>query len=65
MLIHAKVLLQYDGEMNLAKAIGSSRSDSGNCIGTYNKDSFLNSILYDLEFPDGVIKQYAANAIAE
>ena len=26
---------------------------------------FLNSIIYDVEFPDGQVKEYAANIIAE
>ena len=64
-LVHAKVLLPHDSEMQSAKVIGSSRSDSGGSTDTYYKDPFLNLILYDLEFPDSVVKQYAANNIAD
>ena len=34
-------------------------------IGDHNKNPILNTILYDVEFPDGAIKPYAANTIAE
>ena len=63
-LIYAEAKLPHDGRMQLAKVIGHSRSDSGEYKGTYNNNPLLDSILYHLEFPDGVIKQYAANTIA-
>ena len=37
----------------------------GQVIGTYDYNPFLNSIIYDVEFPDGQVKEYAANIIAE
>ena len=33
--------------------------------GTYDNNPYLNSIIYDVEFPDGQVKEYAANIIAE
>ena len=33
--------------------------------GTYDDNPFLNTIIYDVEFPDGQVKDYAANVIAE
>ena len=32
---------------------------------SYNENPLLNSIIYDVEFPDGQIKEYAANVIAQ
>ena len=37
----------------------------GQVTGTYDSNPYLNSIIYDVEFPDGQVKEYAANIIAE
>ena len=37
----------------------------GQVTGTYDNNPYLTSIIYDVEFPDGQVKQYAANIIAE
>ena len=34
-------------------------------MGKYHENPILNSIIYDVEFPDGHIKEYAANILAE
>ena len=34
-------------------------------IGNHNKNPLLNTLVYDVEFPDGALKKYAANVIAE
>jgi hypothetical protein len=34
-------------------------------IGTFNDNLILNTIVYEVEFPDGAVKEYAANVIAE
>ena len=39
--------------------------DEYNVIGTYCHDPMLNSMVYDVEFPDGEIKKYSANIIAQ
>ena len=33
--------------------------------GVYDENPFLNSIVYDVEFPDGEVQEYSANLIAE
>ena len=33
--------------------------------GKYDDNSSLNSMIYDLEFSDGTVKEYNANIIAE
>ena len=33
--------------------------------GTYHDNPFLNTITYNVEFPDGHVKEYGANIIAE
>ena len=34
-------------------------------IGDWNEEPILNTALYDVEFPDGAVKPYGANVIAE
>ena len=34
-------------------------------VGNYNPDPFLNSIIYDVEFPDGTVKEYVAKIISQ
>jgi hypothetical protein len=65
LLIHAEVLLPQGEDIKSAKVKGRSKDKSGSTIGSYDPNPLLNSIIYDVEFPDGVVKQYAANTIAE
>ena len=37
----------------------------GSVIGNYNDNTFLNTMVYDVEFSDSTIREYAANIIAE
>ena len=34
-------------------------------VGTYSYNPVLNTLMYDVEFPDGATKPYATNMIAE
>ena len=65
LLIHAEVLLPQGEDLQSAKVKRRSKDNDGTTIGTYDPNPILNSIIYDVEFPDGVVKQYAANTIAE
>ena len=65
MLIHAEVLLPQGENLQSAKVQGRSKDLDGNAIGSFDDNPLLNSIIYDVEFPDGAVKQYAANTIAE
>ena len=49
----------------MAKVIQRSLGRDGFILGTYDDNPSLNSIVYDVEFPDGTIREYAANVIAE
>ena len=54
------------GERNAhAKNIGRSKDADGNINGTYDLNPFANTMVYEVQFPDGQIKEYAANVIAE
>ena len=64
-LVHAEVALPQGEEMQPARVVGHSRDIDGNVIGTHDDNPILNTIVYDVEFPDGMIRQYSANVIAE
>ena len=48
----------------MAKVVRRSIDRDGNIIGDLDKTPSLHSLVYDIDFPDGTVKQYAANAIA-
>ena len=64
-LIHAELQLPHRDKMDLAKVIGRSIGPDGKTTGTYNDQPQLNTVIYDVEFEDGEVKEYAANVIAE
>ena len=64
-LIHMDLQLPHHDTMKLAKVIGRSIGPDGTTAGTYDSHPRLNTIIYDREFDDGEIKEYAANFIAE
>ena len=49
----------------MAKVLRCSIDPDGNIIGTFDENPNLNTLIYDVKFPDGAFKQYAANVIAE
>ena len=49
----------------MGKVIHRVVDEHGNIIGTYNDNPILNSHLYEVEFPDGEVKELAANVLAE
>ena len=38
--------------------------DAGNLIGDHNKIPYLNTVVYEVEFDDGRVREYGANIIA-
>jgi hypothetical protein len=64
-LINAEVQLQHEEEMVLGKVKQRALGPDGTTVGTYDENPYLNSIVYEVEFPDGQVKEYAANLIAE
>ena len=63
-LINAEVLLPIgDGEA-IAKVVQCAVDLEGKLIGEYNKNHILNTLRYMCKFPDGTVKEFAANMIA-
>eukprot|EP00957_Ditylum_brightwellii_P097441 7421238-Ditylum_brightwellii.AAC.1 len=51
--------------MSVAKVARQALGPDNHVVGCYDENPFLNSIVYEAEFPDGQVKEYAANFIAE
>lgn len=64
-LINAELQLPQGEKLQSAKVIGRSKDIDGNIIGTYDHNPILNTMIYDVEFPDGAVREYSANVIAE
>ena len=64
-IINAEVMIQNGDEMVMEKVTRRSFDADGRTTGTYHDNPFLNTITYDIEFPDGQVKEYGANIIAE
>ena len=64
-LIHAEVLLPHNDEMRKGIVKGRHANINGEVIGQFDVNPLLNNMIYDAEFADGTIKEYAANVIAQ
>ena len=64
-LISAEVLLPQGEEKQLAKVLRRSVNRDDKTIGQHHKNHLLNTLVYDIEFPDSDVKKYSANIIAE
>mgnify|MGYP007008190322 CR=1 FL=1 len=64
-LINTEVQLHLGENMTNAKVRKRTLGPNGKATGTYDDNPMLNSIVYDVEFPDGQVKEYSANTIAE
>ena len=51
--------------MTQANVKGRSNGIGGGHLGTYDPNQIRNSIIYDVEFPDGEIRPYSANIIVD
>ena len=57
--------LQIDSEVKKGKVVRRATGPDGKVTGTHEDNPILNTVLYDVEFPDGQVREYAANVIAE
>ena len=64
-LINAEVLLPHQDKTSHATVMGRTKDIDGNTTGRHDANPLLNTAVYDVLFPDGAVKQYAANTIAE
>ena len=64
-LIQAEVQLPHNDEMVTGTVIGIATDSDGTAKGRESDHPLLDTQVYDVMFPDGTIKPYAANIIAE
>ena len=64
-IINAEVQLQLGEDVSLGKVVRRALGPDGVTTGSYADNPMLNSIVYEVEFPDGQTREYAANTIAE
>jgi hypothetical protein len=63
-LINVEVLLPHDDGKALARVVKRVVGSDGQLLGEYSDNLLLNSLIYECEFDDGTVKEYAANTIA-
>ena len=51
--------------MSVGKVVKRAIGPDGMTMGTYDHIPMLNTLIYEVEFPDGQVKEYSANVIAE
>ena len=60
-----QLYLPQGESIQVAKVSWRVLDEYGKLVGTYSDNLMLNTLMYDVEFPDGATKPYAANMIAE
>ena len=64
-LLNAELHLPAGEHEQLAKVVRRAVDEDGRLIGSFNKNPILNTLVYEVQFPDGTLKHYSANIIAE
>ena len=64
-LINLELGMPQGEVLRSVKVIGRTHGPDGNCAGTYDHNSIMNTMTYGVEFPGGEVREYAANIIAE
>ena len=65
LIINAEDLITHEETQQMAKVLCRNIDSNGNVIGNFDENPVLNLLVYDVEFPDGAVKHYAANVIDE
>jgi hypothetical protein len=63
--LRAEVLLPKGDCLVTGTVVGRKRDMNGNPIGRKNSNPILDSRVYEVQFPDGHVEEFAANVIAE
>jgi hypothetical protein len=64
-ILHAEVSLQKGEDMAVERVTNRAIGPDGGVAGAYDDNPYLITMIYEVEFPDGELKEYAANVIAE
>ena len=65
LMLNSEVILPHRDRQMHAVVVGRHRNDEGKLVGIRHENPILNTAVYDVRFPDGAVKQYASNVIAE
>ena len=65
MMIHVEVLLNHGYNVQSSKVQWRTKDNDKNIFGTFDSNQNLNTFIYNVELPDGAVKQCYANVIAE
>jgi hypothetical protein len=64
-ILQSEVSLQLGEGMTVGKVTKRALGPDGTITGAYDENPVLNAITHEVEFPDGQLKECAANVIAE
>jgi hypothetical protein len=64
-LLAAEVMVPKGDALVAATVIGRKRDADGNPVGKAHNNPILDTRVYEVQFPDGHLEEYAANVIAE
>ena len=65
MIINAELSLPQGELMQPAKVIGRYKDAHGKIVGTYDTNPLMNTLVYDVKFTDGDVREFSANIICE
>ena len=60
-----QLYLSQGESIQVAKVSWRVLDEYGKLVGTYSDNLMLNTLMYDVEFPDGATKPYASNMVAD
>ena len=63
--LNTEVQLQLDDEIAMGKLVDRALGLEGIVAGKYDDNPILNSMMYEVEFIDGHVREYSANVIKE
>ena len=64
-IIQLELSLPHGEGLQVAKVVRRYLDENGKMVCSYSDNPIFNSLLYEVEFPDGTTKPYAANIIAQ
>ena len=64
-LLNAEVQMQLGEDYQKGKVTRRALGPDGKVTGKYDHNPFMNSMIYEVEFADGQVREYSANLIAE
>ena len=64
-MLNTELMLPNGDSYKSAKVVRRTLGPDGQAQGRYHQQPQLNTMVYDIEFDDGLVKEYSANVIAD